>query len=213
MAIHYPVPFYGNTPDGIHCFEASLQSVLKYFLPDRNFSMAEIEQITGKTEGLWTWPQPSLLWLHHHGFEVIQIEIFDYQRFINEGEQYLIEEYGERAGQEQISHSDITKERQICKAFLEEIEVTKSLPDIDDLKAYLDKGYLLICSINSRALNEREGYVGHAVVVIGYTEQSLFLHDPGLPPQENREVPFALFEKAWAYPTERVKNITAIKLK
>ena len=66
--------------------------------------------------------------------------------------------------------------------------------------------------MNSRTLNEREGYSGHFVVVKSCDAKELVLHDPGPPPTPQRRVILGVFEKAWAYPTERAKNIVAIKL-
>lgn len=40
------VPFYPNTPDQTHCVQAGIKIVLKSFLPDRDFSMEELEKLT-----------------------------------------------------------------------------------------------------------------------------------------------------------------------
>ena len=68
-----------------------------------------------------------------------------------------------------------------------------------------------MCMVNSRALNNKEGYLGHSIVIIGYTNQEFVLHDPGLPPLENRRVAYELFEKAWAYPDEKAKKNHHVK--
>jgi hypothetical protein len=43
-------------------------------------------------------------------------------------------------------------------------------PKMDDIKKYLDKEYLLHALLNSRKLNDKEGYFSHAVVVTGYNQ-------------------------------------------
>ena len=71
----------------------------------------------------------------------------------------------------------------------------------------------MICNVNSHKLNNEKGYAGHYVVMKGYSETGFVLHDPGLPAQENRFVNFEDFEKAWAYPNKKARNIIAFKLK
>lgn len=213
MSIDHPVPFFANTSDDLHCYEASLRMILKFFQPDREYSWEEMETITGKKEGLWTWPQQGMLWFQEHGFDVVNIETFDYPRFVETGVNYLFELYGEEGAKEQLAHCDIPAEIEICKQFYKEVKTELRLPTWNDIKHLLEKGYLLGCLINSAALNNISGYVGHFVVIKGITDSTLILHDPGLPPQENRIVTYQTFERAWANPDENTKNIAAFKLK
>ena len=92
--IDYNIPFCSNTEDDTHCFQAALKMVMKYFWPDKDYSWEDLEIITKKVEGLWTWPMAGLLWLAEQRVEVIDIEVFDYNRFIAKGGKYLIDEYG-----------------------------------------------------------------------------------------------------------------------
>ncbi|MEK7102513.1 MAG: papain-like cysteine protease family protein, partial [Patescibacteria group bacterium] len=55
------------------------------------------------------------------------------------------------------------------------------------------------------------GYTGHFVVITGFGKNHFTLHDPGLPPLRNRKVSLGRFEKAWAYPNKRAKNIMAFR--
>jgi hypothetical protein len=211
MKIDHDIPFYANTPDNTHCFQATLKMVIKHFWPMREYSWEELDRITAKAEGLWTWPLAGLLWLANQGLEVKNIEVFDYSRFIEHGGDYLIAEFGEEFGKAQIEHSDIDQERALAATLLERGMVMKAIPTLHLLKQLLGEGYVVICNINSRRLKNEEGYAGHFVVVKGFDEQHLFLHNPGLPPLANQAVPFELFEQAWAYPNEKAKNIMAFK--
>jgi len=213
MKIDYSVPFYENTPDDTHCFQATLKMVLKYFYPEEEYSRKKLEKITAKVEGLGTWPYAGLIWLSRKGMEVINIEDFDTQRFIDEGGKYLIAEFGEETGRAQIEHSDIKQEQKIARQFIKIINVQKRVPELEEIKKFLKEGYIIICNINSRALNLEKGYVGHFIVIKGFEENSFKIHDPGLPGIENRKIEFSIFEKAWAYPNEKAKNIMAFRLK
>jgi hypothetical protein len=37
------------------------------------------------------------------------------------------------------------------------------------------------------------------------------LHDPGLPPDANKKVRIAEFERAWAYPDSKAKSLVAVR--
>lgn len=206
------VPFYANTLDDTHCFQAALRMVMKHCWPERDYSWEELEKITAKVEGLWTWPMSGMLWLREQGMEVKHMEVFDYEKFAEEGGQYLIDQYGEEVGKAQIEHSDIKQEKRFAREFVKKIETVRTIPAIDDIKTLLEEEYLLICNVNSRALINEEGYAGHFVVVKGFDDTHLLIHDPGLPPHKNNRVGLDIFEKAWAYPNERAKNIMAFRL-
>lgn len=205
------VPFYPNTKDDTHCFQACLKMVLKYFFPDEEYSWEELERITAKKPGLWTWPMAGLLWLRDKGVEVRNIELFDYERFSIEGEEYLREEFGEEVCESQKTHSDLEQEKGFARGFFQNIQGEKRIPDIEEMKGFLHEGWILLCNVNKRALDGREGYSGHTVVVSGFDNAGFILHDPGLPPRENLCVSFQVFDKAWSYPDEKARNIVALK--
>ncbi len=212
MESYKEIPFYANAEDGMHCFQASLKMVMKYFWPERDYSWDELDGITKKVSGLWTWPMAGLIWLEKNGLEVKNIENFDYNKFIKIGSKYIIEEYGEEVGNEQIKYSDINQELSIAREFVEKIKIEKKIPKVDEIKQLLIGDYLIIVNLNSRILNGRDGYTGHFVVIKGFDKQGFIINDPGLPGKENRKVDFELFERAWAYPNEKAKNIMAFRL-
>lgn len=211
MKINKRVPFYPN-PDKTHCFQTALRMIMKYFWPDKDFSWKELERITAKVEGLWTWPMAGLLWLQKRGFDIRKITVFDYKKFVRLGGRYLIDKYGKEVGEDQIKNSDIKQERKIAKEFIKQITIEKRIPTMVDLKNLLRKGYLILCNVNSRKLNNKEGYSGHFVVVKGFNNKHLIIHDPGpTHTSKNRLVDFDLFKGAWAYPNAKAKDIIALK--
>lgn len=90
--VNYDVPFYSNTEDETHCFQAALRILLGFFFPDEQYDWEKLDDVTAKVKGLWTWPMAGLLWLFEKGIEIIDIEPFDYEKFIAQGQQYLIDE-------------------------------------------------------------------------------------------------------------------------
>lgn len=209
--VNFSVPFYSNTSDNTHCFQAALKMVLKYFQPEKDFSWKKLEIITGKKEGLWTWPLTGLIWMKNNGYEVVDIDVFDFKKFIKDKEKYLIRFFGKESAIEQIRHSDINYEVANTRKLLDTSIIKKDIPSFETLKSLLAKGYLLICGINAKKLNGKKGFEGHFVVIKGFKGNTLLLHDPGLPPIENRKVPFNHFEKAWADPDEKAKSVMAFR--
>lgn len=205
------VPFFANTPDDTHCFQAAIKMVLKYFEPDNEFSWDQLDAITAKDKELWTWPMAGALWLKDHSYDVSFIEDFDYKTFSEKGEQYLLETMGEEVARAQVAHSNIDQERQYASELLRKVSIEKRIPNLQEIQKYLSDGYLVVCNINAKKLNDANGYVGHFVVITGINDHEMLLHDPGLPPQENRIVSLEQFNEAWAYPNNNAKNIMAFK--
>ncbi|MCR4264132.1 MAG: peptidase C39 family protein [Candidatus Roizmanbacteria bacterium] len=207
------VPFFANTSDDTHCFQAGLRMVLKYFLPEKNHTWKELEKMTAKVKDLWTWPTQGIINLHRMGFNIVDIDDFDIEKFIDNGGEYMIERYGNEVGKEQIKYSDIDQERKIHREYINLNIHQKRIPELKELKKLLDEGYLVTCNVNSYALNNEKGYAGHFVVIFDYDKNNLYLHDPGLPPVKNRKVSYKQFIKAWEYPNKNARNVLAFRLR
>lgn len=164
------IPFYGNTPDNTHCFQASLKMLLKYYFPDEDYSWEQLEKISAKVEGLWTWPMAGLLWIAEKGVEVNVVWKFDFDAFIANGGDYLIERYGKTVGEAQIIHSDLAQEQKITEEFVKHVSVDNRVANQKDIESLLDDGYLLICNIDLAVLNTVDDFLGHFVVIYGYDD-------------------------------------------
>lgn len=209
------VPFYANVRDNMHCFQASMRMILKYFLPDQEFSWEELESLSAKLEGKSTWPQQMLINLAEMNFDVTMVEGFDGPAFIKDGAAYLRRAFGTETAEWQIANSDIPQEQAIYARMLEHpaVHVENRIPQVEELQTYLQKGYLINCVVNSRRLNRATGYMGHSIIIYNIENDVILLHDPGPPAQQARQVSLTDFETAWADPNETAKNFIAIKLK
>lgn len=207
------IPFFSNTGDGTHCWQAVLRMVLSYFEPECDFSYEELDRISAKQEGKWTWPTASMLWLHKRGYDLKLIEDFDFADFAQRGEAYVLDRCGEEVGKIQIEQSNIPQELGFAREFSElspnPLEVR--IPNFEDLKALKEEGYLSICNLNASLLYQQPGYSAHFVLVCDLDENDLILHDPGMPPRPFVRIKREVFERAWAFPSEREKNLLALK--
>ena len=182
------VPFFSNTSDNTHCFQAGIKMVLKHFEPEQDYSLEELDRLSAKKEGLWTWPTAMTLSLYNMGYEVIAWEDFDYPSFIDNPEQYLFKKCGKEVAKEQISHSDLVQEKWFMQEFMKVGTWKRVIPTQQNIKKFLREGFLVCCNVNAKTLNHKKGYEGHFVIVIGWDDDGIILHDPGLPPRKNRHV-------------------------
>jgi hypothetical protein len=204
------VPFFAN-PDDTHCFQAALRMVATRFRPQLDCSWELLEVVTGKVEGVGTWPFAGYTWLREQGLDVTNVELMDNARFAAEGETYLAELFGPELAAAGARGADLARVQREAAVFVDRVRQETRIPTADDLRRAIESGGLVICNVNSRALNGREGYLGHFVVVKGFDGEGLVIHDPGPPATANRKVGFELFEKAWAYPSATAKNVVAVR--
>ena len=210
--VDYTVPFMSNSSDDMHCLQASLAMIRQYFDPMTEIEWDEWDELTGFVSGKGTWSNAGLMWFKENGYDVVHIGTFDYKEFAAKGTDYLIESLGEHVGAWEAEFiPDIEAEKSRTLRFSDMGVWLKRQPTLDDIYSYLNDGYLIKCLVNLNALNNLPGYLGHAVVVKGYTEDAIIVHDPGLPAIANRQVPIETFKEAWGSASSHSLKIDAIK--
>jgi hypothetical protein len=202
------VPFFSNTEDNYHCFQAALRMVLAYFRPEKTYDWPELDNITSHTAN-YTWPAAGLLYCASLGLKIVIIDEFDNHRFAAEGYSYLVEWLGEAVAVDQKNNSNLRQEMEYVRKLdqADHISIERRIPTRADLSRILGSRGLVICNVNSCALIVQAGYSGHFVVVTGNEPQGVRIHDPGLPPRENMVVSWGRFERAWSYPNKKARNI------
>lgn len=195
------VPFYTafptpGHPEGVHCVETSLKMILKYFEPNKEYSIKELEKITGKQPEKGSWSFQWSIWFTKHGYTVKHYTTFDFRSFMDEGIDYIRREYGDEVADWQAQNSDVEQARLLTKEYLNGVEVVAKKPTINDIRKEHSAYSLVKPMLNSRMLNNKEGYEGHSVVVIEVDDENIWFHDPGLPAFENRKVSHQLFQEA-----------------
>lgn len=202
------VPFISNTPDDLHCLPAAYMSIAMHF--DKNFSipMNEWSTLVGYEEGKGTWANAGLVWFKNHGYDVKHIEEFDFESFIKTPKDYMIRLNGETAGVWGYEHTNVPAEIKRMEALLNANIVEKREPTIDDIKHFINEGFLVRVTVNSYRLNNEDGYDGHAVVITDINDSDIQFHDPGLPAIANRRMPVKNFETAWS---DQARELDAIR--
>lgn len=186
--------------------------MLSKLMPEKNVNLAEAMRLCGVAPGMAIWPSKMLVELKKMGLEVVMIEGFNAQAFIQDGAEYLKREFGEEVSDWQIAHSNIPKEQKDYQHALDAgVDIKTTIPSMHDIKNYLERGYMVQCVVNSRRLANKEGYIGHSILVLEVDSDIVLLHNPGLPPKPYQEVLIEDFEAAWAYPNDEAKSMIAVK--
>lgn len=207
----HDVPFISNTPDDKQCLPAAYGMVRQYFEPELEIVWDDWMEMVGSLPGKGAWSTAGLVWFNDNGYDVVHIGTFDFQAFIDRGDQYLVEALGEEVTKWRLQYWDIKLEQARARRFLQSNVWINREADLFDVRQYLDEGYLVKCLVNLNALNDKPGYIGHAVIVKGYTDTHIILHDPGLPARPNRQVDNEHFLKAWIDPEAKSEKMDAIR--
>ncbi len=189
----FPTPGH---PEGVHCVETSLKMILKYFEPDKDYSVEQLEKITGKQPEKGSWNFQWSIWFTDHGYIVKHYSIFDFKTFMDEGIDYIRREYGNEVADWQEHNTDVELARSQTKDYIEKVEIVAKKPTIDDIRKEHGSHSLVKPMVNSRVLNGKEGYEGHSVVVLDIDDDNIWFHDPGLPALENRKASHKIFQEA-----------------
>ena len=205
-------PFISNLDDSTHCVPASVGMVLGYFLPDRRFTMNELENLTGYVAGKGAWEMEELLRYPELGLEVQVILNVSYREFSERGFDYLEEIEGPDViewARENTGDIELEKRRaaEVAKSGIHVFRV----PTRDDITNLLREGWLVMVAVNARKLNGEPGFAGHRILIYGADKQGVTMHDPGPPPQKARHVSWDDLERAWADPNDDAKMLIAVR--
>lgn len=198
--IDIEVPFISNTPEDKQCLQASYGMIRQYFEPDLHIAWDDWAEITGYLPAKGTWSMAGLMWFKDNGYDVVHIADFNYADFALRGPEYLVDVLDEQVVKWLIQYTDFKMEQGRALRFHQSGIWIKRKAELDDIRSYLAEGYLVKCSVNLNSLNDKPGYLSHAVVVKGMTDFDVIIHDPGLPAYPNRHVPIDSFLEAWGEP-------------
>lgn len=174
----------------MHCSQAVFRSLFNYFF-DEELSWQQIDKITKTIQGKGAWTMAAHIELSKRGIEIINIEPFDYERFCNEGLQYLKDNFDADTVQYYLEKSNLMDVVDDIPVFLKSVKHETRKATIEDIDYFLQSGYLIGAEINSRVLNKKPGFSLHFVLVRSGSNRNYIINDPGggsSPALENRIV-------------------------
>lgn len=208
------IPFIKNLPGDRHCWQASLGSALGYFKPEKVYTMATLEELTGFEEGKLTWPIKTYLKLAEMGFDTVVYEPMNLHEFVKSPLEYLKKDVGESAAKFYWENSNVPGAVEDAKALLSrpDVKINSQVPTLADLRHLIEKNYRCICMIDQNQLTGEEGHGDHAVLAIDINETHVTVHNSGPPPEAFQKIPLQKFDEVWTYPAESSKALLAIKI-
>lgn len=181
------VPFYPNNDDNMHCSVAVYRMLFDYFL-HRKVSWEEMDKMAGFVGHKAPWTVTIWERMSNQGFDIRMIEKFDYHRYMEGGDTYLHEYFSDEEYEWQIEHTNLLDIKPYIPSFLQQVQAESRRPTIENIDTMLDDGRLVFLTLNSRVLNNKKGYVSHAVLIIDQEGDDYIFHDPGLPPEPYRRL-------------------------
>lgn len=177
------IPFFGN-PDNKSCGQCVYRMTLSHLFPEKTWSISEVDSICGVVKGKHTWQYLPIMTLADMGLDLQIFSTFDTEQFLINPEAYLIEKYGKDGAKNSIGNTDIPKVIAQASEYIHYIKTSKVVRHATDhtpeiAKNLLNDGYLLIMWVNSRKLNNQEGFSGHLILVYDHVGSNFIAHDPG----------------------------------
>jgi hypothetical protein len=161
------------------CVEACFKMILKYFLPDRDFTWQKLYKLTHHVKGKGTWWFAAYPALRRLGFEIREFgEIAMYRSVYRHGVNSMYKFYRKEIADFYIQKSNVKEVAKFIPQLLKSKIFYPRLPVLRCIEAYLPRGWLLMADVDFSKLFAKWYSVSHAVVVTGYDRKHVYINDP-----------------------------------
>ena len=143
-----------------------MKTVLKHFL-HKDVSLEELDTLTGRKTGFWTWTSQVVTVLHEQGLDVKYYSTSDLEPFLA-GEPFLRKHFGKDA-EKILRFTDLPVALESIRKFLNlKIFEKRKLP-FSQIEYHITQGHVPLMLVDHHKLVGRAGfYQGHFVVVTGF---------------------------------------------
>ncbi len=189
-------PFYENKGDGNQCMQVAMKSVLKHVL-EKDFSLDDLDKLTGRKNGLWTWTSQVVIVLHDFGLKIKYYSKSDLEPFL-EGEPFIRKHFGKDADKI-LKFTDLPVVLDSFKKLLKYDIFEKRKFTFEEVESHMEQGHIPLMLIDRNKIVGKEGfYQGHFIIVTGFDDQNVFYHESGPKnPEANKKVLKSTFIDAW----------------
>lgn len=180
------------------CALACYTMTAKYYFPETTFE--QIAKISDWSPDYVVWPFNFWLWIMNKGIKITDYDIIDYSGWAKKGIVSLKKSLSQKEYQWLIDNSkDLASlQKQITtvlnhKNFIHK----KEKPTFSDLITAFSKQNVCEIVLDSGALDKKDWFSLHRVVITDITDKDIIFHDPRKIPQVNRQEDINHFKKAW----------------
>ena len=192
------IPFVTNHPDNMHCVNAVFRMVHRYFF-GKDLSWQMIDKLTHAISGKATWTFIGEMEFVKKGLDVINIEPVDYQKLYEKGPEYLKEAAGKQTAKYYLEKSNIASVLSCIPEYLKTVKHETRRASLEEIIGFLKRGALVGAEVNSRILNQKEGFDLHFVLLYDFDGKNFIVHDPGFPPIKSRKVDIKEFNQCFNF--------------
>lgn len=181
-----PPPLYLNFDD-THCCQCVYGGVLEYFEPGKKWSWEELDAFTGKDPDKWTWPYRGIINAVNRGYDVVHIDNVNVQTYLDDGVyETLLSQLGKEAADMCREKSDLVNVKLDIVDYMSVLADNKfqefqRVPTMQDLKKFIEEGYLVHCILNSKKLQNKQGYSSHSVLIYDMDDTYVYFNESNLP--------------------------------
>jgi hypothetical protein len=174
---------------------------------------AAADALTGYVEGRGTWQFKMLLALADMQLNVINHELFDFERFTSDPVGAIRAQVkDELVTQGILQETDIDAEVAAVRQCLKnpKIKLINQTPSVDDLCQQIELGRHVVCNVNLQVLKSKPKREGHVMLIEHIDGNEVIAHDPG--PEGGLGCRFErdLFMQAWMSPSAALANYISV---
>lgn len=181
------IPYIKSQPNG--CALADYTMVAKYYFPET--TEEEIKKITNAESGYVVWAFPFWLWIMDKGITIEEYDTCNYIEWAEKGIAGLKESVSKKEFDYYKSNTkNLETLTDDVKLVIRHPNFTyhNIRPDYEKLKTEVNNGSVCSVIINSKKLNNKQGFTLHALVVLEVTDEHIIFHDPQENPDPDKHI-------------------------
>lgn len=190
------IPYEKNP--GSACALCCYSMTARYFFPEMTFQ--EIAEISGWRPGYVVWGFKFWKWIMDKGIKITDYDLIDIKKWAEQGIEGLRQSISKKEFDFLMANTkDIEEYSEDIKEILRHPNFTykRQKSDWNDLIKAYNNGAVCEVVLNSQALDGKDGFSLHRVVVLEINDRDIIFHDPRKKPRPARKESIDLFQKAW----------------
>lgn len=197
------IPFIKSR--GLECGQACCAMIIKYFYPVFEPDFDKSNKIMHHTPEKYSFPLQNAILLDHYK---VKAKCFSSEDVPLTSEQPdIFKKWFGNEYEQQIKYVDIPSHDWMVRTSRKKNLFKKRTTSFKQLLEIAEKNIVMM-PIDWTTLSGRKGnYEGHFVIISGLQEDSIFIHDPDIGP--NQEYKFEEIKKAWEHPIITDDSIVA----